>query len=498
MNNYKKPYDSTISIKKKLWLSSIIKNNSINGYKDKNFYPIFSPKLPSKIESSSTVMSYKTNLLNSYSTKNINSFSTSAFTKDLILSPSPPHTGKILFKKNEINFVDRGLIKKTSSFYIPNSRSLSSFIEVNPQKKIHLKNPEPTKTNKTLNKLKEKTFYDLLPQKLKNIAYFNHEHPLRKIFDFSTKTPIKERRIIMKNMSLLIKKPNNNNYLKNLLSVKRNYNNTRLNFLVKLKTIGWLWKNKKLLIEKFFLCYPTHKWFLDKNKTISKEKFAEFILVAGLGKDQEFVDQIFFIFSPQSEDKKEKIIINECLYYLLLTSNFSYERKMNFFLDIINDPMPNKGVKPEVFLKLLHLIIVNPKEYNYCCNLFKNSGFLIEEYYDKNKILELLLKSQTFKKIIDNCFEAYIKVDKELDNELLSLFNVNMRAHHSTSYPTSSSYSAFICKKLEKMVDIEIASAREKHNNNIRIKLLSKSSLVSDNEKEGDENNCNEHKNKRI
>ena len=114
------------------------------------------------------------------------------------------------------------------------------------------------------------------------------------------KTPIKEKRIIMKNMSLLIKKPNNNNYLKNLLSVKRNYNNTKLNFLVKLKTIRWLWKNKKLLIEKFFLCYPNNKWFLDKNITISKEKFAEFILVAGLGKDQEFVDQIFFIFSPDN------------------------------------------------------------------------------------------------------------------------------------------------------------------------------------------------------
>lgn len=506
MNNFKKTYDSTISIKKKLTLSKIIKNNSINGNNDKKFCPIFSPKLSSKFEPPSTIMSYKTNLLNSYSTKNIHSFSTSGFTKDLNLSSSPPHTGKILFKKNKINFVDRGVIKKTASFYIPNSKSLSSFIGVNPQKKMNLRHQEHTKTDKALEKLKEKTLYDLLPKKLKNIVYFNnspkHEHPLGKIFDFSPKTPIKEKRIIMKNMSLLIKKPNNNNYLKNLLSVKRNYNNTKLNFLVKLKTIRWLWKNKKLLIEKFFLCYPNNKWFLDKNITISKEKFAEFILVAGLGKDQEFVDQIFFIFSPQNENKKEKIIINECLYYLMLTSNFSYERKINFFLDIINDTKQNKGAKPETFLNLLHLIIVNPREYNFCCNLFKNSGFIIEEYYDKNKILQLLLKNQTFKKIIDHCFEAYIKVDKELDDELLSLFNVNMRAHHSSSSPTSSSYSAYLCKKLEKIVEIELTSAREKHNNNIRIKLLNKSSDVSDInkpdiQKEGDESHDSNNKEKK-
>ena len=108
--------------------------------------------------------------------------------------------------------------------------------------------------------------------------------------------------------------------------------------------------------------------------------------------------------------------------------------------------------------------------------------------------MQLLLKNQTFKKIIDNCFEAYIKVDKELDDELLSLFNVNMRAHHSSSSPTSSSYSAYLCKKLEKIVEIELTSAREKQNNNISIKLLNKSSVVSDVnksdiEREGDENN---------
>ena len=317
---------------------------SVRDINSKTMNLLSSPKVGKQIR-----LTPKSNDIKSISSF-VHSSSTTTITKEASSSKSKKKP-KILFKNN-INCKEREIIKKTASFYQPNASLLSSFLELDPNK--YIEKPKEDKSKIRIQKLMDKTLLNIIPKTVR----YNLSVNSNSLLNFS-KTPrgLSERRIYLKNTSILIKKENKNNYLHNLLSVNSKINNSTLNNLVKLKTIKWLWNQKSIIIEKLFLCYQHYKWFLDQNEYISKAKFIEFLAMTEIGNDSEFVENLFHIFKRQNEINKniDTIMFNECLLFLVFTSNYSYERKLNLFLDILSNE--KNTIIPMKILQMLKLLI---------------------------------------------------------------------------------------------------------------------------------------------
>ena len=419
---------------------------SVRDINSKTMNLLSSPKVGKQIR-----LTPKSNDIKSISSF-VHSSSTTTITKEASSSKSKKKP-KILFKNN-INCKEREIIKKTASFYQPNARLLSSFLELDPNK--YIEKPKEDKSKIRIQKLMDKTLLNIIPKTVR----YNLSVNSNSLLNFS-KTPrgLSERRIYLKNTSILIKKENKNNYLHNLLSVNSKINNSTLNNLVKLKTIKWLWNQKSIIIEKLFLCYQHYKWFLDQNEYISKAKFIEFLAMTEIGNDNEFVENLFHIFKRQNEINKniDTIMFNECLLFLVFTSNYSYERKLNLFLDILSNE--KNTIIPMKILQMLKLLIFEQEDYTYCKNTLKFSGFKMEELYEKKDMFSFLVNNGRFQKIINSSYVLIYNIDKRLEDELSSAFNFNIKSSHTnllkTSFMTNGSFSIYSFTKLKNLIDIE-------------------------------------------
>ena len=392
---------------------------SVRDINSKTMNLLSSPKVGKQIR-----LTPKSNDIKSISSF-VHSSSTTTITKEASSSKSKKKP-KILFK-NKINCKEREIIKKTASFYQPNASLLSSFLELDPNK--YIEKPKEDKSKIRIQKLMDKTLLNIIPKTVR----YNLSVNSNSLLNFS-KTPrgLSERRIYLKNTSILIKKENKNNYLHNLLSVNSKINNSTLNNLVKLKTIKWLWNQKSIIIEKLFLCYQHYKWFLDQNEYISKAKFIEFLAMTEIGYDNEFVENLFHIFKRQNEINKniDTIMFNECLLFLVFTSNYSYERKLNLFLDILSNE--KNTIIPMKILQMLKLLIFEQEDYTYCKNTLKYSGFKMEELYEKKDMFSFLVNNGRFQKIINSYYVLFYNIDKRLEDELSSAFNFNIKSSHTS------------------------------------------------------------------
>ena len=419
---------------------------SVRDINSKTMNLLSSPKVGKQIR-----LTPKSNDIKSISSF-VHSSSTTTITKEASSSKSKKKP-KILFKNN-INCKEREIIKKTASFYQPNASLLSSFLELDPNK--YIEKPKEDKSKIRIQKLMDKTLLNIIPKTVR----YNLSVNSNSLLNFS-KTPrgLSERRIYLKNTSILIKKENKNNYLPNLLSVNSKINNSTLNNLVKLKTIKWLWNQKSIIIEKLFLCYQHYKWFLDQNEYISKAKFIEFLAMTEIGNDNEFVENLFHIFKRQNEINKniDTIMFNECLLFLVFTSNYSYERKLNLFLDILSNE--KNTIIPMKILQMLKLLIFEQEDYTYCKNTLKYSGFKMEELYEKKDMFSFLVNNGRFQKIINSYYVFFYNIDKRLEDELSSAFNFNIKSSHTnllkTSFMTNGSFSIYSFTKLKNLIDIE-------------------------------------------
>ena len=419
---------------------------SVRDINSKTMNLLSSPKVGKQIR-----LTPKSNDIKSISSF-VHSSSTTTITKEASSSKSKKKP-KILFKNN-INCKEREIIKKTASFYQPNESLLSSFLELDPNK--YIEKPKEDKSKIKIQKLMDKTLLNIIPKTVR----YNLSVNSNSLLNFS-KTPrgLSERRIYLKNTSILIKKENKNNYLHNLLSVNSKINNSTLNNLVKLKTIKWLWNQKSIIIEKLFLCYQHYKWFLDQNEYISKAKFIEFLAMTEIGNDNEFVENLFHIFKRQNEINKniDTIMFNECLLFLVFTSNYSYERKLNLFLDILSNE--KNTIIPMKILQMLKLLIFEQEDYTYCKNTLKYSGFKMEELYEKKDMFSFLVNNGRFQKIINSYYVLFYNIDKRLEDELSSAFNFNIKSSHTnllkTSFMTNGSFSIYSFTKLKNLIDIE-------------------------------------------
>lgn len=416
----------------------------------------------------------------------VHSSSTTTITKEANSSKSKKKQ-KIFFKNN-INCKEREIIKKTASFYLPNASLLSSFLELDPNK--YIEKPKEDKSKIRIQKLMDKTLHNIIPKTVRYNLSVNSNN----LLNFSkTSRGFSERRIYLKNTSILMRNEKKNNYLHNLLSINSKIKNKTLNNLVKLKTIKWLWNHKSIIIEKLFLCYQHYKWFLDQNEYISKAKFIEFLAMTEIGNDNEFVENLFYIFKRQNEINKnnDTIMINECLLFLVFTSNYSYERKLNLLLDILSNG--NNTIIPSKILQMLKLLIFEPEDYTYCKNTIKYSGFKMEQLYEKKDVFLCLIDNGRFQKILNSYYVLFYNIDKRLEDELSSAFNFNLKSSQTnllkTSSMTNGAFSIYSFTKLKNIIDIEEKYQTMRYHQQKKCRFLEnkKISEESNNTKENNE-----------
>ena len=213
----------------------------------------------------------------------IQSFSTMA---------TEPNAFKSTFTQNKISFTDRkkikvdsektGFQKKTlSGFFDQNNDKLSVIVQSVTEGNIPKEKPETSRRSRNnLNQLMSKTIYDVIPKSVKYNPQFNLHDVLKNKKTVTNRSySLNEKRYILESSTIVVKKfvPKENNTAK-LLKKKKDLSKL-MRGLIKMKCVKWLWENKSLLIEKLFLSYSSFKWFLDREKSILKKKFVEFLKV---------------------------------------------------------------------------------------------------------------------------------------------------------------------------------------------------------------------------
>jgi hypothetical protein len=271
---------------------------------------------------------------------------------------------------------------------------------------------------------------------------------------------------------------------------------------LKLQSIKWLWQHKSLLIEKLFLYYQNYKWFFDKNEYLDMKKFKEFLIITNLGKDDVFTEHLFLTFEQQShESYKEVIYFKECLFYLILTADCSYERKIQLMLSIV-ESNTTKKIPVDKLLKLLLLTISNVKEWNYINILFKNNGFDTRSNncnVDKHIVVKILFGSDVVKAIFNLYYERYKQINVKFSEQLISKFNFAAPNTMNVLYQGNDIKvcNNFEIAKLDKLVDIrqeKINAVEQFQNKYNKHKHINNEEYNSDDNNEEDEidNNNNQ------
>ena len=354
--------------------------------------------------------------------------------------------------KNKINFKDRSQIRKTAETYKYKAQTYGTLFEIDPEKLIHNKassknslsipinnsgilsyNSEVSfplsSSNNKLTSLMKKSLYDILPKELKyNYDTSSQFRDLLSNTQHALHQQKKDTRKYLHSTTMLIKKYKQNNKVLEQLLKQRNKglsHNKQMKHFLKLQSIKWLWEHKSLLIEKLFLYYPNYKWFFDKNEYLDMKKFKEFLIITNLGKDDEFAEYLFLTFEQQRHEVHTEVIyFKECLFYLILTADYSYERKLQLMLSIIESTITKK-IPIDKFMKLLLITISNVKEWNYINILFKNNGIETKSSnsVDRQIVFKILIGSEIAKAVFNLYYERYKQINTKFSEQLISKFN---------------------------------------------------------------------------
>ena len=374
--------------------------------------------------------------------------------------------------KNEINFKERSEIRKVAGTYISSVSSYGSLFEINPESLMQSKQHNNTlssssqkrNSNSKLNSLMKKTLYDILPSKLK----YNYEtsSTFRDLLS-NTQQALhyqkKDSRRFLKSTTILIKKVKKHNKVLQQLLKQRNKDpssqNKEMKHFLKLQSIRWLWQHKKLLIEKLFLYYHNYKWFFDKNEYLDKKKFKEFLLITNIGKDDEFAEHLFTTFEKQNiKAHTEMIYFKECLYSLILTANYTFERKVQLMLSIIENTSLKK-INVQKYMQLLWMVLTNVKEWNYINMLIKQNGIDYthgEVFAEKQVVYKVLSSSNVVKNIFEGYYQKYMQLQEGLSEQLANKFNFTVPNTLNLVYKKNEVrvINNMEVKRLERILDV--------------------------------------------
>ena len=377
--------------------------------------------------------------------------------------------------KNEINFKERSEIRKVAGTYVSSVSSYGSLFEINPeslmQSKQHnntlspsLPSSQKRNSNSKLNSLMKKTLYDILPSKLK----YNYEtsSTFRDLLS-NTQQALhyqkKDSRRFLKSTTILIKKVKKHNKVLQQLLKQRNKDpssqNKEMKHFLKLQSVRWLWQHKNLLIEKLFLYYHNYKWFFDKNEYLDKKKFKEFLLITNIGKDDEFAEHLFTTFEKQNiKAHTEMIYFKECLYSLILTANYTFERKVQLMLSIIENTSLKK-INVQKYMQLLWMVLTNVKEWNYINMLIKQNGIDYthgEVFAEKQVVYKVLSSSNVVKNIFEGYYEKYMQLQEGLSEQLANKFNFTVPNTLNLVYKKNEVrvVNNMEVKRLERILDV--------------------------------------------
>ena len=425
--------------------------------------------------------------------------------------------------KNKINFKERSQIRKTAATYANKASTYGTLFEIDPEKLLHNKTTSKqsssnipnsnnsilsyyndvsfplSSSNNKLTSLMKKSLYDILPKELKyNYDTSSQFRDLLSNTQHALHQQKKDTRKCLHSTTILIKKYKQHNKVLEQLLNKRNINsshNKQMKHFLKLQSIKWLWQHKSLLIEKLFLYYQNYKWFFDKNEYLDMKKFKEFLIITNLGKDDVFVEHLFLTFEQQShESYKEVIYFKECLFYLILTADCSYARKIQLMLSIV-ESTTTKKIPVDKLLNLLLLTISNVKEWNYINILFKNNGIDTRNNncnVDRQVVVKILIGSDVVKAIFNLYYERYKQINVKFSEQLIHKFNF---AAPNTMNVLYQGNDIKVCNnleiaKLDKLLDIrqdKINAVEQFQNKYNKHKHINNEEYNSDDDNEEDE-----------
>jgi hypothetical protein len=424
--------------------------------------------------------------------------------------------------KNKINFKERSQIRKTAATYANKSSTYGTLFEIDLEKLLHNKTTSKqsssnipnnngilsynsnasfslSSSNNKLTSLMKKSLYEILPKELKyNYDTSSQFRNLLSNTQHALHQHKKDTRKCFHSTTILIKKYKQHNKVLEQLLNQRNINsshNEQMKHFLKLQSIKWLWQHKSLLIEKLFLYYQNYKWFFDKNEYLDMKKFKEFLIITNLGKDDVFTEHLFLTFEQQShESYKEVIYFKECLFYLILTADCSYERKIQLMLSIV-ESNTTKKIPVDKLLKLLLLTISNVKEWNYINILFKNNGFDTRSNncnVDKHIVVKILFGSDVVKAIFNLYYERYKQINVKFSEQLISKFNFAAPNTMNVLYQGNDIKvcNNFEIAKLDKLFDIrqeKINAVEQFQNKYNKHKHINNEEYNSDDDNEEDE-----------
>lgn len=366
----------------------------------------------------------------------INDTNTKSSTVSLFRVPKDNSNGTIINfgrGKNSISYYDRAILKREAKKLITNSRTYSMTysnpVSSRPQSKIISRNQgeairQPqlkTQRQLSLSRLMNTKLLDVLPPAVK---YSNNHMSSRNIHNrmtdncYSSSTESLAKRF--QTMKVSIKNPIKSEPFLTKLLCLNNDTTKNLRLLCRLKLMKWLWKKKSFLVEKMISSYVHYKWFFNKYEQLDKKTFKELMLLIELGKDDEFVDQLYLIFG-QNRDKTLNII--ECLFFFIFTSSSAYERKLNLLLDIVEDKDKANVISIPCLVNILRFIM-GRKDYQSCKKIFKR--ITKTEYINKKDLFIILAQNAYMKSLLYKYAMTSFNIDNKMNEELHSILSGNM------------------------------------------------------------------------
>ena len=335
---------------------------------------------------------------------------------------------------NKISFIERKKIRSMT-----NLKNGNLFLDEN--NGVHYKKVEEKIMNLIGNRklsIFTKSIYSFIPNKVKfslerkNMKLNNLNDLFNKDKKIKNKDkyhPLRNSFKVLNQVSILNKKEKiKENFYQKFLQIKKG--NNYLKRLIRLKILKNLWEQNTLLMEKFILYYDISKWFFIENHYWSHKKFQEFTNVSNLRADDDFVEQLFLIFSFESQNKKIDII--QVLIYFILTTNKNNKSKINDIINLFCDTEKENNRKNNLitikrFIHIFHNIF----------NPYFNSDLMIhfqeklgikynKEVIDKNNLLNEIYNYPIFDKGLTFFYNLYINIDKTLSTQfknLLSIYN---------------------------------------------------------------------------
>ena len=334
---------------------------------------------------------------------------------------------------NKISFIERKKIRSMT-----NLKNGSLFLDEN--NGVHYKKIEEKIMNLMGNRklsIFTKSIYSFIPNKVKftlerkNMKLDNLKDLFNKEKKIKSKDkyhPVRNSFKVLNHVSILNKKEIKENFYKKFLQIKKG--NNYLKRLIRLKILKNLWEQNTLLMEKFILYYDISKWFFIENHYWSHKKFHEFTNVSNLRADDDFVEQLFLIFSFESQNKKIDII--QVLIYFILTTNKNNKTKIKDIINLFCDTEKENNRKKNLITIKRVIDIFHNIFYPYF-----NSDLMIhfqeklkmkynKEIIDKNVLLNEIDNYPIIEKGLTFFYDLYLNIDKTVNTHfknLLSTYN---------------------------------------------------------------------------